>query len=96
MMILVTYDVNTETAAGRKRLRKIAKACENKGQRVQRSVFECLVEPQQWVTLEAELLRIMDENLDSLRVYHLGSHWQGKIENHGLAPAFQQEGTIIL
>ena len=75
MLVVITYDVNTETAAGRKRLRQIAKQCVNYGQRVQNSVFECLLDPAQCRMLQAKLLSIMDEELDSLRFYYLGNRY---------------------
>jgi CRISPR-associated protein Cas2 len=96
MMVLVTYDVNTETTAGRRRLRRIAKTCQNFGQRVQFSVFECNVDPAQWVKLRARLVREMDPKLDSLRFYFLGSNWQGRIEHEGAKEPRDLEGTLIL
>ena len=75
MMVLVSYDVNTEDRQGQKRLRKIAKLCQNWGQRVQYSVFECLVDPAQWTALRAALIDCMDEEKDSLRFYFLGANW---------------------
>jgi CRISPR-associated protein Cas2 len=96
MMVLVTYDVNTETPAGRRRLRRIAKTCQNYGQRVQFSVFECNVDPAQWVKLKARLIHEMDPKLDSLRFYFLGSNWQGKVEHEGTKEPRDLEGTLIL
>jgi CRISPR-associated protein Cas2 len=96
MMVLVTYDVNTETPAGRRRLRRIAKTCQNYGQRVQFSVFECNVDPAQWVKLRARLVHEMDPKLDSLRFYFLGSNWQGRVEHEGAKEARDLEGTLIL
>ncbi|UWX58575.1 CRISPR-associated endonuclease Cas2 [Chlorobaculum sp. MV4-Y] len=96
MMVLVAYDVNTETAAGRRRLRRIAKTCQNYGQRVQFSVFECHVDPAQWVKLRAKLLNEMDPKLDSLRFYFLGSNWQGRVEHEGAKEPRDLEGTLIL
>ncbi len=96
MMVLVTYDVNTETPAGRRRLRRVARACQDNGQRVQKSVFECLVDPGQWATLEARLRDIIDPKLDSLRFYFLGSNWHGRIEHVGAKPSFDLEGPLIL
>ena len=95
MLMLVSYDVSTEDAAGRRRLRHIAKLCENWGQRVQASVFECLVDPAQWKNLRAALLDVMDEEKDSLRFYHLGSQWRGKIEHFGSKKAYDPEGPLI-
>jgi CRISPR-associated protein Cas2 len=96
MLVLVTYDVNTETPAGRRRLRRIAKTCQNYGQRVQFSVFECNVDPAQWVKLRAKLLHEMDPKLDSLRFYFLGSNWQGRVEHEGAKEPRDLEGTLIL
>lgn len=96
MLVLVTYDVNTETAAGRKRLRRVAKACTNCGQRVQFSVFECLLDPAQWSILRARLIDEIDENLDSLRFYFLGSNWKQRVEHVGAKPAYDPEGPLII
>ena len=96
MMVLVTYDVNTETPLGRKRLRHVAKACENKGQRVQNSVFECLVDPAQWVALQEKLIKIIDPEKDSLRFYFLGANWQGKVDHVGAKPGYNPEGSLIV
>lgn len=83
MMILITYDINTETLAGRKRLRKVAKACQNYGQRVQNSVFECLVDSAQLVQLKHRLEELIDIERDSLRFYYLGDRWAGRVEHVG-------------
>ena len=96
MMVLVAYDVSTSDAGGAKRLRRMAKACENYGQRVQNSVFECLVEPAVWTMLEGRLLSIMDEKRDSLRVYFLGSNWQHRVEHHGVRLSYVQGESIVL
>lgn len=87
MLVLVTYDVSFDDPAGPGRLRRIAKTCEDFGTRVQYSVFECDLEPDQWVKLKARLLDIYDEEVDSLRFYKLGKNWRGKIEHHGAKPA---------
>ena len=79
MLVLITYDVNTETSAGRKRLRKVAKKCVDHGQRVQNSVFECLLNASQYAVLKAELTALIDPALDSLRLYQLGNNYQTKI-----------------
>ena len=79
MMVLITYDVNTTKASGRKRLNKISKVCCNFGQRVQNSVFECCLTPAQLVSLKAEILGIADKNEDSIRIYHLGNNYTRKI-----------------
>lgn len=96
MLVLVTYDVKTETAAGRKRLRRVAKACENCGQRVQFSVFECLLDPAQWSVLRARLIDEIDEAQDSLRFYFLGSNWKRRVEHVGAKPAYDPEGPLII
>ncbi|NCC49928.1 MAG: CRISPR-associated endonuclease Cas2 [Spartobacteria bacterium] len=86
MMVLVSYDVSTIDKAGRARLRRIAKICLNYGQRVQNSVFECDVDPGQWVKLKNQLERIYDPGSDSLRYYYLGSNWQRRVEHQGAKP----------
>ncbi len=96
MMVLVAYDINVETAAGRRRLRKTAKALLNVGQRVQHSVFECLLEPAQWTTLRKQLVDGIDPRTDSLRFYHLGSNWQRRVEHVGAKPSFDPEGPLII
>ncbi|MBC7083142.1 MAG: CRISPR-associated endonuclease Cas2 [Firmicutes bacterium] len=96
MMVLITYDVNTEDAAGRKRLRNIAKSCENYGQRVQLSVFECLVDPQQLVYLKSELLSIMNQETDSLRIYYLGKNWSRRVEHFGVKTGYDPEGPLVV
>ena len=83
MMVVVSYDVRTTTPRGRKRLRRIAKECENFGRRVQNSVFECVLDPAQWTMLKLRLLDIFDAEEDSLRFYFMGSNWRGGVEHHG-------------
>ena len=95
MLVLITYDVSTGTAAGRKRLRKVAKQCVNHGQRVQNSVFECLLDAAQYAILKAELAKLIDPEVDSLRFYQLGNHYQNKVEHIGVRPAFQQDDVLI-
>lgn len=95
MLVLITYDVSTETAAGRKRLRKVAKQCVNHGQRVQNSVFECLEYAAQYAILKAELAKLIDPEVDSLRFYQLGNHYQNKVEHIGVHPAFHQDDVLI-
>ena len=95
-MVLITYDVNTEDAAGRKRLRKIAKECVNYGQRVQNSVFECLLDAAQNKLLQHKLRGIMDEKKDSLRFYYLGNHYQTKIEHFGVKESYEPEGLLMI
>ncbi len=96
MMVLITYDVNTEDAAGRKRLRQIAKQCVNYGQRVQNSVFECLLDAAQCRALQAKLVAIMDQNQDSLRFYYLGNNYQTKIEHWGAKATYDPEDVWML
>jgi CRISPR-associated protein Cas2 len=94
-MVLVTYDVNTETTAGRRRLRRVAKLCEDRGQRVQFSVFECLVEPAMWVSLREQLVEEIDEESDSLRFYFLGSNWRRRVEHVGAKKGYDPEGLLL-
>ena len=96
MLVVITYDVNTETAAGRKRLRQIAKQCVNYGQRVQNSVFECLLDAAQCRMLQAKLVSIMDEELDSLRFYYLGNQYEQKIQHSGRNAGYQPEGVLMV
>jgi CRISPR-associated protein Cas2 len=96
MMVLITYDVNTETAAGRKRLRQIAKTCVNYGQRVQNSVFECVLDAAQCKQLQQKLLGMMDEQADSLRFYYLGNKYQTKIEHFGAKETYDPEGVLMV
>lgn len=96
MLVLITYDVNTEDAAGQKRLRQIAKQCINYGQRVQNSVFECLVDPAQCKALQAKLCHIMDPEKDSLRFYYLGDRYHKRIEHFGAKTAYLPEDPLIL
>ena len=84
MLVLITYDVNTETAAGKSRLRKVAKQCVNYGRRVQNSVFECIVDQAQSVMLKAALLELIDQDTDSLRFYYLGNNYKTKVEHFGV------------
>ena len=96
MLVLITCDVNTEDAAGRKRLRQIAKQCTNYGQRVQCSVFECLLDAAQCRSLQAKLLKIMDPKKDSLRFYYLGNRYENRIEHFGTKTSYSPEETLIL
>ena len=96
MMVLITYDVSTETAAGRKRLRQIAKLCQNYGQRVQNSVFECVLDASQWKLLQHRLLETMDQKQDSLRFYYLGNKYQTKIEHFGVKSGYDPEGVLMI
>ncbi len=96
MMVLITYDVNTEDAQGRKRLRQIAKQCVNYGQRVQNSVFECVLDASQCLQLQHKLLQLMDKEKDSLRFYYLGNQYRGKIEHFGAKPGYEAEGVLMV
>jgi CRISPR-associated protein Cas2 len=96
MMVLVTYDVRTSDAGGAGRLRRVAKACRDYGQRVQFSVFEVEVEPAQWTRLKARLEGLIDTSADSLRFYHLGANWERRIEHIGAKPAVDLNGPLII
>ena len=96
MLVLITYDVNTETASGKKRLRKVAKQCENYGRRVQNSVFECILDQAQSVMLKQSLRDIIDENVDSLRFYYLGNKYQTKVEHVGVERGIAVDQPLIL
>ena len=96
MLVLITYDVNTQDAAGRKRLRQIAKQCVNYGHRVLCSVFECLLDAAQCRMLQAKLCSIMDAEKDSLRFYYLGNKYESKIEHFGAKQTYEPEGALIL
>jgi len=94
-MVLITYDVNTGDDAGKKRLRKVAKACQDYGQRVQNSVFECIIDPAQLKMLQARLEKLIDKEKDSLRYYYLGREWRRRVEHIGAKPSLDLEGTLI-
>lgn len=96
MMVLITYDVSTVTEDGKKRLRKVAKQCVNYGQRVQNSVFECLLEPAQFAQLRRTLEATIDKKEDSIRYYLLGKNWRIRVEHVGAKETFDPEGTIIV
>lgn len=96
MLVLITYDVNTETAAGRKRLRQVAKECQNYGQRVQNSVFECLLDNTELVIVKSKLLKIIDEDHDSLRIYNLGNNYNNRIEQYGCKMSYDPQGALII
>lgn len=96
MLVVVAYDVNTETEEGRRRLRRVARVCEGKGQRVQKSVFECLVDASQWVRLRHDLVREISANDDSLRFYFLGDNWKHRVEQVGANPSYDPQGPLIL
>lgn len=96
MLVVVTYDVRTEDKGGQRRLRRVARLCQSFGQRVQFSVFECVVDPVQWATLKARLTREIDPLADSLRFYFLGSNWKHRVEHVGSKPSYDPEGPLIL
>nr|WP_239094184.1 CRISPR-associated endonuclease Cas2 [Bacillus sp. B15-48] len=96
VLVLITYDVSTVTSAGQKRLRKVSKVCQNYGQRVQNSVFECVVDATQFTSLKLELIDIIDENQDSLRFYQLGNNYKSKVEHIGIKESLDIEGPLIL
>lgn len=96
MFVLVAYDVSTSSPAGTRRLSRIAKICKNFGQRVQNSVFECRVDPAQWVSLKAQLLKNFSPQEDSLRFYFLGNNWDRRVEHHGAKAGFRPDADIIL
>ena len=96
MLVLITYDVNAETASGKKRLRKVAKQCENYGRRVQNSVFECILDQAQSIMLKQSLIDIIDENVDSLRFYYLGNKYQTKVEHVGVERGIAVDQPLIL
>ena len=96
MFVLVTYDVKTSDPGGTKRLRRVAKACQDYGQRVQFSVFECIVDPAQWTVLRQRLIDEIEEDADSLRFYFLGSNWKHRVEHVGAKKSLDQEGLLII
>ena len=96
MMVLVAYDVSTSDSGGRRRLSRVAKTCLNYGQRVQHSVFECIVTPEQWTQFRRTLIEEIEPTNDSLRFYFLGSHWQEKVEHVGAKPSIDLEGPLII
>jgi CRISPR-associated protein Cas2 len=96
MFVLVSYDVATGTSQGRRRLRRVAKACLDYGQRVQHSVFECVVDPEQWARLRLRVLAEFDSGEDSLRFYFLGNNWRHRVEHHGTKPSLDMEGPLVV
>lgn len=95
MLVVITYDVSTETAAGQKRLRRVARECPNYGQRVQNSVFECHLDSAELRTVEAVLEKIIDKEKDSLRFYVIGSSYEGKVKHIGARPSVDVTDTLI-
>ena len=96
MMTLVSYDVSTTDKNGRTRLRKVAKVCRNYGQRVQNSVFEIDVDYGTFLKVKDELLKLIDDKQDSLRIYYLGNNWHNRIEHFGIKETYDPEGALIL
>ena len=96
MLVLISYDVNTADAAGHKRLRQIAKQCVNYGQRVQNSVFECVLDAAQCRQLQHKLCALMNPEKDSLRFYYLGNHYETKVEHFGVKAGYQAEGVLMI
>jgi len=96
LLVLVTYDVSTETGEGQRRLRRVAKTCESYGQRVQKSVFECIVDPAQWVKLKNRLVNEIKTDEDSLRFYFLGNNWRIHIEHIGVKTSYDPEGPLVV
>jgi len=96
MLVVVAYDVSTESEEGRKRLRRVAKVCEDCGQRVQNSVFECLVDAARWVRVRAQLMDEIKPEEDSLRFYFLGDNWKRRIEHVGAKPSYDPQGPLVV
>jgi len=96
MLILITYDVNTEKPEGRKRLRNVAKICVNYGQRVQNSVFECMLDNAKLSYVRNALLKVVNLKEDSLRIYHIGKNYRDRIEHYGVKPSYDPEGLMIV
>ena len=96
MLVLITYDVSTQDKAGKARLRKVAKECVNYGQRVQNSVFECILDSSQTLLLQDKLLSMIDESKDSLRFYYLGNHYETKVEHFGAKESYEAEGVLMV
>jgi CRISPR-associated protein Cas2 len=96
MMVVVSYDVSTQTPEGKRRLRRAAKECLNFGQRVQNSVFECLIDPEKWASLKHRLLSLYKPEEDSLRFYFLGAKWRNRVEHHGIKKVKDPEGALLV
>lgn len=96
MLVLITYDVNTQDVQGSRRLRRVAKVCVNYGQRVQNSVFECLLSPAELCIVKGQLLNVMDDQKDSLRIYNLGNNYKTRIEHYGAKQTYSPEDPIII
>lgn len=96
MLVLITYDVSTQNAAGKSRLRKVAKECVNYGQRVQNSVFECVLDASQLLRLKDRLVSLINEKEDSLRFYYLGNNYKTKVEHFGAKSTYEAEGVLMV
>jgi len=96
MFVIVSYDVATDEGKGHRRLRRVARACKDYGQRVQYSVFECMVDPAQWTVLKYRLVSEIDADKDSLRFYYLGSNWKHRVEHIGAKVGIEQDGPLII
>lgn len=96
MLVLITYDVSTQNASGRTRLRKVAKECVNYGQRVQNSVFECIMDYSQLLLLKEKLKGLINEEEDSLRFYYLGNKYESKVEHYGIRQGYDPEGVLVV
>lgn len=96
MLVVITYDVSTLSSQGQRRLRQVSKICQNYGQRVQNSVFECIVDATEFVILKRKLIEIMDEEEDSLRFYQIGNNYKSKVEHVGIKKSLDLEGPLIL
>lgn len=96
MMVLISYDVSTSTAAGKTRLRKVAKACQDHAQRVQNSVFEANLDYSSFLKLKDKLIKLIDEETDSLRFYYLGNNWKKRTEHVGAKETYDSEGVLIV
>ncbi|MEW6377063.1 MAG: CRISPR-associated endonuclease Cas2 [Thermodesulfobacteriota bacterium] len=96
MFVLISYDVSTTDPKGPRRLNRVAKTCKDYGQRVQYSVFECIVDPAQWAVLKQRLIDQIDQEYDSLRFYYLGSNWRRRVEHIGAKKTIDQEGPLIV
>lgn len=96
MLVLITYDVCTQDGSGKTRLRKVAKECQNYGQRVQNSVFECILDASQTLMLKDKLCSLINDEQDSLRFYYLGNKYQTKVEHFGIKSSYEAEGTLMI
>ena len=96
MLVVVCYDVSTIEPEGQRRLRRVAKACKDHGQRVQFSVFECDIDPARWTALRQKLIDEIDPKTDSLRFYFLGANWRRRVEQIGMTKSYDPEGPLIV